>query len=98
MSDTNTETGSETVDDFDFDDSSDMDTSDFTDGDDDGGELRKDTVGKNMARTNIKSRIRSARNWMIANIVFLIFVITLLGVFYALGWMKFESNFNESIN
>lgn len=96
MSDT--ETGSESGDNYDFEDSSDMDTSDFTDNDTDDGGLKKDTVGKNIARTNIKSKIRSARKWMIANIFFLIFVITLLGVFYALGWMKFENNFNESIN
>ena len=94
------DTESESIDDFDFEDSSEMDTSDFTDGDDDDAEIKNelDKFAKNSAKVNIKRKINSARNWMVINIFFLIFVIALLGIFYGLGWMKFDSNFNESIN
>lgn len=90
------ESGSDESFQFDDNESSDMLTSDFTDGDDD--QEPKDSVRVKIKKDSIKSRINSARNWMIVNILFMIFIITVLAVFYGLGWLKFETDFNESIN
>ena len=79
---------------FDDNESSGMETTDFSDGDED----PKNGSRINAKKDSIQSRINSARNWMIGNVLFLIFVITLLAVFYGLGWLKFETGFNESIN
>ena len=53
------DTESESIDDFDFEDSSEMDTSDFTDGDDDDAEIKNelDKFAKNSAKVNIKRKI-----------------------------------------
>lgn len=79
---------------FDDNESSGMETTDFSDGDEDS----ENGSRINAKKDSIQSRINSARNWMIGNVLFLIFVITLLAVFYGLGWLKFETGFNESIN
>lgn len=79
---------------FDDNESSGMETTDFSDGDED----PKNGSRIKTKKDSIQSRINSARNWMIGNVLFLIFVITLLAVFYGLGWLKFETGFNESIN
>ena len=81
---------------FDDNESSGMETTDFSDGD--GDEDPKNGSRIKTKKDSIQSRINSARNWMIGNVLFLIFVITLLAVFYGLGWLKFETGFNESIN
>jgi hypothetical protein len=79
--------------DFEDNESSEMETDDFSDGDENenNGYLKQ-------KKDTIQGRIRTARNWMIANVLFLVFVITLLAIFYGLGWLKFETRFNESIN
>ena len=92
------ESGNDSEESYQFDDneSSGMETTDFSDGEGD-----KDSENGSRIKTkkdSIQSRINSARNWMIGNVLFLIFVITLLAVFYGLGWLKFETGFNESIN
>ena len=79
---------------FDDNESSGMETTDFSDGVEDS----ENGSRINAKKDSIQSRINSARNWMIGNVLFLIFVITLLAVFYGLGWLKFETGFNESIN
>lgn len=79
---------------FDDNESSGMETTDFSDGEED----PKNGSRIKAKKDSIQSRINSARNWMIGNVLFLIFVITLLAVFYGLGWLKFETGFNESIN
>lgn len=92
------QSGNESEESYQFDDneSSGMETTDFSDGD--GDEDPKNGSRIKAKKDSIQSRINSARNWMIGNVLFLIFIITLLAVFYGLGWLKFETGFNESIN
>ena len=69
-----------------------MDTDEFSDPD--------DTPSKRLTskKESIKGRIKSARNWFIINLLFFIGIIATLSIFYGLGWLSFNNEFNSTIN
>jgi len=49
-------------------------------------------------KESVQGRIKSARNWFIVNIVFFLAIIVVFAVLIGLGFIKFNTGFNSSIN
>ena len=90
-----TDTGS-----IDFED--DDDSSDFgiDSGDDSDIPDPRDTPSKRLTqhKSSVQSRIKSAKNWFIFNIIFFVIFIAIFSILYSLGYLSFDTGFNSSAN
>ena len=87
-------------DDFDF-SGSDSDSVDSYEGENDRKKQNRRNEKKRQLKTkkeSVQGRIKSARNWFIVNIVFFLAIIVVFAVLIGLGFIKFDTGFNSSIN
>ena len=89
-------------DDLDF-SGSDSDSVDGYSGDDGKGKGKQNTRNEKKRqlkskKESVQGRIKSARNWFIVNIVFFLAIIVVFAVLIGLGFIKFDTGFNSSIN
>jgi len=86
-------------DDLDF-SGSDNDSVDSYSGDDKGKQNTRNEKKRQLKskKESVQGRIKSARNWFIVNIVFFLAIIVVFAVLIGLGFIKFDTGFNSSIN